>query len=54
MNILYPPSSLNSVDWKKAVFLAGSIDMGRAEDWASRGIEGAEQHIYHAPEPATS
>ena len=33
--VLKPPTSLNSLDSSPTVFLAGSIEMGRAEDWQS-------------------
>lgn len=33
--VLKPPASLDSVDRPRTVFLAGSIEMGKAEDWQS-------------------
>ena len=34
-----PPSKLQNVPGYKSVFLAGSIEMGKAEDWQSKVIE---------------
>jgi hypothetical protein len=38
MNVIKPPSAISKVNPKKRVriFLAGSIEMGKAEDWQSR------------------
>ncbi len=38
MNIIKPPAAISKVNPKKRVriFLAGSIEMGKAEDWQSR------------------
>ena len=33
MQLIKPPSPLQDLDFSRAVFLAGSIDMGSAEDW---------------------
>ena len=41
--VLKPPSSLVSIDAARTVFLAGSIEMGSAEDWqsyVSRSLQG--------------
>jgi len=38
------PDDYSSVRGKKAVFLAGSIEMGKAEDWQQR-IAAALQHV---------
>lgn len=31
--VLKPPSALDQVNWEQSVFLAGSIEMGKAIDW---------------------
>ncbi len=33
MKLIKPPTSLDKIDFRHAVFLAGSIEMGNAEDW---------------------
>lgn len=33
VQVVKPPMSLTAIDFNRAVFLAGSIDMGSAEDW---------------------
>ena len=33
MKLIKPPAPLDNVDFNRAVFLAGSIDMGNAADW---------------------
>jgi hypothetical protein len=33
--VVKPPQSLNSFAKKRSIFLAGSIEMGKAEDWQS-------------------
>ncbi len=43
--ILYPPNPLDCIDSESIViFLAGSIEMGRAEDWQKRLIEELKDH----------
>lgn len=42
--VLKPPSPLDSVDATRAVFLAGSIEMGQAEDWQSYVSRSLQQH----------
>ena len=37
MSIIKPPTPLDSIDWRQpSVFLAGSIEMGKAENWQCR------------------
>lgn len=37
--VLTPPSETTKVEGYKTVFLAGSIEMGKAEDWQQKIIE---------------
>ncbi len=39
MNIIYPPSPLTIPINQKTIFLAGSIDMGKAIDWQQEVID---------------
>lgn len=33
VHVIKPPQSLDLDDWQRTIFLAGSIEMGMAEDW---------------------
>lgn len=39
MKVIYPPNSIEIPENYKSIFLAGSIDMGTAEDWQRRIIQ---------------
>lgn len=40
MPVVKPPTTLDRLDWSlPSVFLAGSIEMGKAEDWQSMAAE---------------
>lgn len=41
--MITPPTSLATIDWRtRSVFLAGSIEMGKAEDWQPRAAKQLE------------
>lgn len=42
MNVIHPPAPIQIPEGEKSIFLAGSIDMGGAEDWQARFIKGME------------
>ncbi len=43
--IVKPPTPLASVDWRRtSIFLAGSIEMGAAEDWQSQTTKLLREH----------
>lgn len=42
MEIFYPPLPLPYLEKTKKIFLAGSIDMGNAEDWQQKIIDSLE------------
>lgn len=48
MKVVKPPAPLQNVDFSKAVFLAGSIEMGVAEDWQA-AIAQSLTHIGISP-----